>query len=155
MISSAAKSLGKVLGHDLFIMGAIWFSVIANYFKTTFLPDWFLIEKIIWLILFDTALGLWKSIKQKEISLNRFACFFVKVILYGFFILAVSLLSGVSYLEYLIPYILGGIIIHELLSVIRNISILMPKLVPVWIKKLFSDFDKNGIYVNKNQQVQP
>lgn len=142
------KSLFAIYSSNLYWLVAILFTNFATYLQNTFLFDWFMIEKIIWLLIIDTVLGLCKAIKNQNVDLKIFSGFFIKVIVYAVFISAISLLKGVSLLEYLIPYLLSGIITHEILSIIKNIAILKPKLIPVWIRRVFTEFDVKGVFKN-------
>lgn len=155
MFKATLKGLSFIYCSNLYWIAAIWFTTISTYLKNTFQIDWFIIEKIIWLVLIDTVLGIWKSIKLMRLDAGEFARFFTKVIVYGFFIGAISLLNGIKILEYLIPYLLSGVIIHEILSIIRSIAIIKPRLIPDWIKRLFIDFDRNGVFKSNIESVNP
>jgi phage-related holin len=108
-----------------------------------------LVSSIMWLVLIDTSLGFWKSIKMGRVSSSGFGKLFTKLIIYWLFIKMVDKVIVVDFLTWAGDLFLSGLIIREAISIIENMDLIYPGIIPPWISRKLHDFDDDG-EINKS-----
>jgi hypothetical protein len=103
-----------------------------------------LVTSIMWLVLLDTITGFWKHLKLKRLSSEGWGKFVVKVIIYWMFIKLVDKLIVADILEFVGDLMLSGLIVREAISVIENMGVIYPGIIPAWILKKLKDFEDDG-----------
>lgn len=103
-----------------------------------------LVTSIMWLVAIDTVLGFWKSWKNSGISSNGFGKLITKIIIYWLFIKMVDKVIVVEYLTWAGDLFLSGLIIREAISIVENMGVVYPGIIPPWMLKKLKDFDDDG-----------
>jgi phage-related holin len=143
--------LSKVyLNAKLFALGAA-ITLAYEAIKAQFLKDhsisWDITVNIFDLVLIDTALGLWKHIKLNSFSSEGWGRFATKIIIYWLFIKVVDKVNVISYIDWTGDLLLSGLLVREAISIIENMGVIYPNIIPKWILKRLQAFDENGVKV--------
>lgn len=88
------------------------------------------IGTIFLLVLIDTIAGLAVAIKKKKVSSKRWFRCLIKLFNYSGLIIVGGITSDISLLSWLSSTFLLLIVVTEILSILENISIIQPDLVP-------------------------
>lgn len=134
----------------LMICSVSW-ATITQFFSDTFDGDSFF-PFFFLLIAIDTITGVWKSMKLHNFDSYKFGGIITKIILYGCFLGVVFVLTEFSKNESIANFFkewasqgaYAIIVVREAISIIENIGVINPKLLPTWILKRLRQFDENG-----------
>jgi phage-related holin len=103
------------------------------------------------LVVIDTILGVWKSILKGEITSSAFGKFFTKMIIYGFFLVSVNQITEMSingekvtYFDWFRELCFVSLMVRELLSIVENMAVVRPGLIPEFVKKRLKKFNETG-----------
>lgn len=131
----------------------------SEFFNKYIFSDWEFLPFIIVLIALDTLTGVWKSVKRHDFSSYSFGGFMTKVILYAVFLAVIHNLTNFSQKETVVAMFswvqqlcYAALVVREAVSIIENIGVIAPKLLPKWILKRLRQFDENGEFINPNNQ---
>lgn len=142
---------------------AAW-ATISPFINKYVFSDWDFLPFIVILVIVDTVTGIWKSVKKNDFSSYAFGAVLTKVILYALYFVVIHNLTNFSQNDFVITLFtwvqqLGyaAIIVREAVSIIENMGIISPGLIPKWILKRLRQFDKDGKFkdsddANPNQQ---
>lgn len=137
-------------------------TTIALKFSLAISPVLALIEKYLWsdwefikflavVVLLDTLTGIIKHYKLKSISSNGFGRFFVKVIVYFFFLVVVHNLTHYTtdgeldgIFGWLDSLAYAAVMCREAISIFENLGVIYPGIIPQWIMQRLKAFDKSG-----------
>lgn len=123
-------------------------------FKAAFIRDhvisFDLTIALVWMVLMDTVLGLWKHIKLHKTSSRGFSAFFTKLVLYWCVLKVANWLSLIPLLGITGNVIIAGMMVREAISIAENMEGIQPGIVPPWIVKRLEDFDDDGEVNNSN-----
>jgi phage-related holin len=113
--------------------------------------DWEFIAMLTVLIALDTILGFYIAFINKEISSDKFAKLFTKIIVYMVMLICSHSAthvkangSDIVILAWLDSVIYSGIIVREILSLFEKCAIIQPNLVPQWIIKRLKQYNETG-----------
>lgn len=133
------------------IFCSIGWATITQFFtdafaEGNFFPLFFLLIGI------DTITGIWKSVKLNNFDSYKFGGIMTKIILYGCFLTVVFVMTRFSSNETITSLFTqwaeqgayAAIVIRESISIIENIGVINPKLLPTWILKRLRQFDEEG-----------
>jgi len=140
---------------------AVWASF-STLFNKYFFDDWDFLPFLVVLVTLDTATGVWKSLKRSDFSSYSFGAFITKVILYAIFLFVIHGLTSFSKSEAVKTMFVwieqlgyAAIIVREAVSIIENIGVIAPKLIPNWILKRLRQFDDNGQFQGSDSSSTP
>lgn len=94
------------------------------------------IGTVVLLVLLDTVTGLWVATKKKKVSSKRWYKCLVKLTNYSALIIVGGLAGDVSLLSWLSSTFLLLIVITEIISIVENVSIVQPGLIPKKIEQV-------------------
>jgi phage-related holin len=150
------KSLSFVLGKKILTFaeyGAISsvLSFVIMIIDKYVFNDWEFIAMLTVLIALDTILGFYVAFINKEISSDKFAKLFTKIIVYMVMLICSHAAthvkangSEITILAWLDSVIYSGIIVREILSLFEKCAIIQPSLVPQWIIKRLKQYNETG-----------
>jgi phage-related holin len=114
--------------------------------------DWEFIAMLTVLIALDTILGFYVAFINKEISSDKFAKLFTKIIVYMVMLICSHSAthvkangSDIVILAWLDSVIYSGIVVREILSLFEKCATIQPSLVPQWIIKRLKQYNETGI----------
>jgi phage-related holin len=106
---------------------------------------------LVYMVLMDTGLGLWKHHKQNQVSSKGFAAFFTKLLLYYCVLKVANWLALIPLLGITGDVIICGMMVRETISIGENIEAIQPGTLPKWLVKRLKDFDDDGQINQSNQ----
>jgi phage-related holin len=113
--------------------------------------DWEFIAMLTVLIALDTILGFYVAFINKEVSSDKFAKLFTKIIVYMVMLICSHSAthvkangSDIVILAWLDSVIYSGIVVREILSLFEKCAIIQPNLVPQWIIKRLKQYNETG-----------
>jgi len=113
--------------------------------------DWEFIAMLTVLIALDTILGFYIAFLNKEVSSDKFAKLFTKIIVYMVMLICSHSAthvkangSDIVILAWLDSVIYSGIVVREILSLFEKCAIIQPNLVPQWIIKRLKQYNETG-----------
>jgi phage-related holin len=113
--------------------------------------DWEFIAMLTVLIALDTILGFYVAFLNKEVSSDKFAKLFTKIIVYMVMLICSHSAthvkangSDIVILAWLDSVIYSGIVVREILSLFEKCAIIQPNLVPQWIIKRLKQYNETG-----------
>ena len=102
------------------------------------------------LIIIDTIGGIVRRWKDRTISSSGFAKFFLKLIVYGIFLITIHVLTHFTVRGQVVPvfewidfFALSAIVVRESLSIFENIAAIDTKLVPNWLLRRLKEYQKD------------
>lgn len=148
MFKTPIVGLAKIyLNPKLFILG-ISLTGIMQVIKIQFEKDhnisYDITLNILYLVIIDTFLGVWKHWKLKSLSSEGWAKFTTKIIIYWLFIKVVDKVTVVTYIDWTGDLLLSGLLVREAISIIEKMGVIYPNIIPPWILKRLKTFDKTG-----------
>lgn len=130
---------------------AVFFTPVLIFIEKYIFSDWGFLPYLLVLIVMDTLLGFGYAWRMKEISGQKFAGLFVKIIVYGPLMILGHVIenfevSGVKmeggfYFKFVI-YL--GIMIVEAISILKNLGKINKNLVPKFLLKRMEGFNESG-----------
>jgi phage-related holin len=150
------KSLSFVIGKKILNIaeyGAISsvLSFIVMIIDKYVFNDWEFIAMLTVLIALDTILGFYIAFLNKEVSSDKFAKLFTKIIVYMVMLICSHSAthvkangSDIVILAWLDSVIYSGIVVREILSLFEKCAIIQPNLVPQWIIKRLKQYNETG-----------
>jgi phage-related holin len=150
------KTLSFVIGKK--ILNIIEFGAISSVLSFVIMiidkyvfNDWEFIAMLTVLIALDTILGLYIAFVKKEVSSDKFAKLFTKIIVYMVMLICSHSAthvkangSEIMILAWLDSVIYSGIVVREILSLFEKCAIIQPSLVPQWIIKRLKQYNETG-----------
>jgi phage-related holin len=150
------KSLSFVIGKK--ILNIIEFGAISSVLSFVIMiidkyvfNDWEFIAMLTVLIALDTILGFYIAFMKKEVSSDKFAKLFTKIIVYMVMLICSHSATHVKangndimILAWLDSVIYSGIVVREILSLFEKCAIIQPSLVPQWIIKRLKQYNETG-----------
>jgi phage-related holin len=113
--------------------------------------DWEFIAMLTVLIALDTILGFYVAFINKEVSSDKFAKLFTKIIVYMVMLICSHSAthvkangSDIVILAWLDSVIYSGIVVREILSLFEKCATIQPNLVPQWIIKRLKQYNETG-----------
>lgn len=154
-------SITKGIHYLEFLAVSISLTPVTKFIAKYLFSDKEFIISLAILIAVDTALAVLYHLMRKSISSEGFSKFFLKIIIYGAFLIIIhtainlrredgspiGLLSWLDYLGY------TAIVVREIISIIEKANKLRPGLLPPWILKRFKDFDDTGKFNDNTTQA--
>lgn len=114
--------------------------------------DWEFIAMLTVLIALDTLLGFYVALVKKEVSSDKFAKLFTKIIVYMVMLICSHAAthvrangSEIIVLAWLDSVIYSGIVVREILSLFEKCAIIQPTLMPKWIINRLKQYNETGI----------
>jgi len=150
------KSLSFVIGKKILNIaeyGAISsvLSFIIMIIDKYVFNDWEFIAMLTVLIALDTILGFYIAFLNKDVSSDKFAKLFTKIIVYMVMLICSHSATHVKangseivILAWLDSVIYSGIVVREILSLFEKCAIIQPNLVPQWIIKRLKQYNETG-----------
>lgn len=133
------------------ILIAIPISPILTWFEKYVFGDWEFLKFLIVLIVVDTILGIFNSLKKKSLSLSGFEKVLTKLISYGCALIVAHNLSSyrilgeiVTGFDWFRTTICTALIVRESLSILNNIQKVYPNVLPPRIRKYLKYYDETG-----------
>jgi phage-related holin len=150
------KSLSFVIGKK--ILNIIEFGAISSVLSFVIMiidkyvfNDWEFIAMLTVLIALDTLLGFYVAFIKKDVSSDKFAKLFTKIIVYMVMLICSHSATHVKangneimILAWLDSVIYSGIVVREILSLFEKCAIIQPSLVPQWIIKRLKQYNETG-----------
>ena len=150
------KSLSFVIGKK--ILNIIEFGAISSVLSFVIMiidkyvfNDWEFIAMLTVLIALDTLLGFYVAFVKKDVSSDKFAKLFTKIIVYMVMLICSHSATHVKangneimILAWLDSVIYSGIVVREILSLFEKCAIIQPSLVPQWIIKRLKQYNETG-----------
>jgi phage-related holin len=150
------KSLSFVIGKKILTFaeyGAISsvLSFVIMIIDKYVFNDWEFIAMLTVLIALDTILGFYVAFINKQVSSDKFAKLFTKIIVYMVMLICSHSAthvkangSDIVILAWLDSVIYSGIVVREILSLFEKCAIIQPNLVPQWIIKRLKQYNETG-----------
>jgi phage-related holin len=114
--------------------------------------DWEFIAMLTVLIALDTLLGFYVAFVKKEVSSDKFAKLFTKIIVYMVMLICSHSAthvrangSEIIVLAWLDSVIYSGIVVREILSLFEKCAVIQPNLIPKWIVNRLKQYNETGI----------
>jgi phage-related holin len=151
------KTLSFVIGKKILSLaefGAISsvLSFIVLIIDKYIFNDWEFIAMLTVLIALDTLLGFYVAFIKKEVSSDKFAKLFTKIIVYMVMLICSHSAthvrangSEIIVLAWLDSVIYSGIVVREILSLFEKCAIIQPNLIPKWIINRLKQYNETGI----------
>lgn len=151
------KTLSFVLGKKILSLaefGAISsvLSFVVMIIDKYVFNDWEFIAMLTVLIALDTLLGFYVAFIKKEVSSDKFAKLFTKIIVYMVMLICSHTAthvrangSEIIVLAWLDSVIYSGIVVREILSLFEKCAIIQPNLIPKWIINRLKQYNETGI----------
>ena len=151
------KTLSFVLGKKILSLaefGAISsiLSFVVMIIDKYVFNDWEFIAMLTVLIALDTLLGFYVAFVKKEVSSDKFAKLFTKIIVYMVMLICSHAAthvrangSEIIVLAWLDSVIYSGIVVREILSLFEKCAIIQPNLIPKWIINRLKQYNETGI----------
>jgi len=151
------KSLSFVIGKKILSLaefGAISsvLSFIVLIIDKYIFNDWEFIAMLTVLIALDTLLGFYVAFIKKNVSSDKFAKLFTKIIVYMVMLICSHSAthvrangSEIIVLAWLDSVIYSGIVVREILSLFEKCAIIQPNLIPKWIINRLKQYNETGI----------
>ena len=150
------KTLSFVIGKK--ILNIIEFGAISSVLSFVIMiidkyvfNDWEFIAMLTVLIALDTLLGFYVAFVKKEVSSDKFAKLFTKIIVYMVMLICSHSAthvkangSEIMILAWLDSVIYSGIVVREILSLFEKCAMIQPSLVPQWIIKRLKQYNETG-----------
>jgi phage-related holin len=150
------KSLSFVIGKK--VLNIIEFGAISSALSFVVMiidkyvfNDWEFIAMLTVLIALDTILGFYVAFVKKDVSSDKFAKLFTKIIVYMVMLICSHSATHVKangndimILAWLDSVIYSGIVVREILSLFEKCAIIQPSLVPQWIIKRLKQYNETG-----------
>lgn len=135
--------------------GVIEFCKVYIYHDVDFLISLFI------LIVIDTITGVVRSIKQHKFSSFKFGGLFMKLLLYGIVLETINVLiifkidgTHPKYiLDWIPDFVFTAMMLREATSILENVALIKPDLLPKWILKRFEAFDEGGLAIKQNGEI--
>lgn len=151
------KTLSFVIGKKILSLaefGAISsvLSFIVLIIDKYIFNDWEFIAMLTVLIALDTLLGFYVAFIKKDVSSDKFAKLFTKIIVYMVMLICSHSAthvrangSEIIVLAWLDSVIYSGIVVREILSLFEKCAIIQPNLIPKWIINRLKQYNETGI----------
>jgi phage-related holin len=151
------KSLSFVIGKKILSLaefGAISsvLSFIVLIIDKYIFNDWEFIAMLTVLIALDTLLGFYVAFVKKDVSSDKFAKLFTKIIVYMVMLICSHSAthvrangSEIIVLAWLDSVIYSGIVVREILSLFEKCAVIQPNLIPKWIVNRLKQYNETGI----------
>lgn len=111
--------------------------------------DWQFAAFLITLIAIDTFVSVLRHWQLRTVSSLGFAKLFLKVIVYSCFLITIHVLTNFTvsgeremFFTWIDDFAYSAIIVREAISILENISLLYPGLIPAWIVKRLERFNR-------------
>lgn len=138
------------------LLCAAIFAPAMNIIEKYIFSDWEFLIFLFILVALDTITGIWKHYKLQTISSSGFSGFFTKVIVYCLFLIVIHILGNftdnkisLAALEWVEQVAYGALIVRESISIIENLGVIHPGLIPASVLKRLKQYDSQG-HFNKN-----
>lgn len=131
-------------------------SPLLSWVEKFVFADWEFLQFLLVLLVVDTVLGLVYAYRSKTISSNKFASFFLKVLLYGSFLILIHVLTsfteggettGIFGWFRIVGY--GALMTREGISIVENIGKISPNLLGSKVLEKLKQFDNQGKYIKE------
>ena len=151
------KTLSFVIGKKILSLaefGAISsvLSFIVLIIDKYIFNDWEFIAMLTVLIALDTLLGFYVAFIKKDVSSDKFAKLFTKIIVYMVMLICSHSAthvrangSEIIVLAWLDSVIYSGIVVREILSLFEKCAVIQPNLIPKWIVNRLKQYNETGI----------
>lgn len=113
--------------------------------------DWQFAAFLSVLVFIDTLTGFWKHFKLETISSKGFARTITKLMVYSMFLIVTHIMSSFTIngmpnvvFQWFPQAAYTVLIIREALSVIENLNIIMPGIIPAWMVNKLKNIGNNG-----------
>lgn len=156
------KTLSFVIGKKILSLaefGAISsvMSFIVLIIDKYIFNDWEFIAMLTVLIALDTLLGFYVAFIKKDVSSDKFAKLFTKIIVYMVMLICSHSAthvrangSEIIVLAWLDSVIYSGIVVREILSLFEKCAVIQPNLIPKWIVNRLKHYNETGIDSSAN-----
>ncbi|MVT11388.1 phage holin family protein [Chitinophaga tropicalis] len=121
---------------------------VISWIEKYVFSDWEFLKFLFVIVSVDTALGLFKAIRQRQVSSKGFGMVLRKIIIYTSALVATSALtkftvSGAPQVafSFLGNVVFSAIMVREAISIFENIAEIDPGVLPGWILKYLQKFD--------------
>lgn len=156
-ISQQLHDLTDASKYKIPIILAAFMAPMVGMFEKYVFSDWEFLGFLIVIVAIDTATGLWKAVVLKRANSTDFGGFIIKVVVYGLFLavihiivafpkspLAKEIFAWVDDLGY------SALIVRESISIIENLGVIKPNLIPTWILRRLKEYDETGKFKTQN-----
>lgn len=133
------------------IILATCFATMKTFIDQYLFSDWEFFMFLSVLVWTDLFLGVWKHYKLETISSKGFGKAIEKFIIYGVVLILAHVLcrytvNGTTNVIFAwMPNVLYGVlVVKESISIMENIGVIYPNVIPSWILKKLKEYDKNG-----------
>lgn len=137
-----------------------WAAISASFNKYVF-SSWDFALVLAIFVAIDTATGVWKAWKLKTVNSHRLGGMLTKLVLYAI-VLTVShgmVNFGSENLAWAQEGIFAFLLVREGLSILENVSVIHPGILPKWVLKRLAQFqeeaDENGSAAGQNTPSKP
>ncbi len=111
--------------------------------------DWQFAAFMVTLIAIDTFVSMVRHFQQRTVSSWGFAKLFLKVIVYACFLITIHVLTNFTvngrremFFTWIDDFAYSAILVREVISILENITLLYPGLIPGWIVKRLERFNQ-------------
>lgn len=139
--------------------GAGLLSLALHYLEKYIFNDWAFLGFLAILVMMDTLTSMVKNWKNKTVSSQGFSKVFLKVLLYGAFLILIhgmksyevngernALFTWIDDIGY------AAIMAREALSIIENIAAVYPGLIPLWFTSRLKQFNEKGEFLKTEEK---
>jgi phage-related holin len=128
-----------------------WFCPFILFIEKYLFADWQFLHFLAVLVFIDTFLGFWKGYLTARVSSKAFAFLFTKVIIYGCFLIVVHTLTHFTvkgevnpFFQWLDSFAYAAILVRESISILENMAMIRPGLIPKTILKRLKQYEKEA-----------
>lgn len=130
---------------------ATGFAILKEFTNQYLFCDWEFFVFLTVLMTLDLILGIWKHIVLETVSSKGFGQCLKKFIVYGIALILSHILSnytveGKKNILFLwIPNLIySALVIKEAISILENIGVVYPNVIPTWLLKKLKEYDNKG-----------
>jgi phage-related holin len=145
MLEIKMMSAKKLL---LIVLLSVPLASVLAFIEKYIYADWSFLISLFILIFLDTVLGIAKAFMTNSIQSKKFGDIFLKIVLYAVFLIVVHVLMSFTIngnhpvlVDYIDDFAMSSLMLREGWSIVENIALIKPDLLPKSILKKLKAFD--------------
>lgn len=142
-ITRYITEMKSLTAHKLLIIlaGSVTLLSIQKFIETYIYSDWNFLASLLVLIALDTITGIAKHWRAGTVSSKGFGNVIGKLLLYGVVLIVVKHLGNIALLQWVGDFAMSALLLREGISVLENVAVLRPGLLPKGLLKKLQEFD--------------
>lgn len=137
-----------------FIVLGVFLSPVVALIEKYLFDDWQFLFFFMVLVGVDTVTGFLKYFLLNRVNSSAWGKFGKKVVGYGSFLIVIHVLTNYTdnaAAKFAFAWIeqagYAALVVRESISIIENVGVIFPGLLPAWILKRLKGFDENGKFI--------